>query len=172
MTPPEYGFLEFLPRYLTRLNLMTWSHLWFLAYLFLISLALLPLLQWLARRRPAEAVPGRAWGYAPAGLLAALVAGTGAYWPFLPNLAQDWANLGYFAACFGLGGGLAAWPGLEARLRAEAPGLLALAPGRAGAGGLVRAGGAGADRRRALRLGRDRRGAGLCRAASAAAWQG
>jgi glucans biosynthesis protein C len=124
--PPEYGFLEFLPRYLTRLNLMTWSHLWFLAYLFLISLALLPLLRWLARRRPAEAVPGRAWGYAPAALLAALVAGTGAYWPFLPNLAQDWANLLYFAACFGLGGALAAWPGLEARLRVEAPGLLAL----------------------------------------------
>jgi glucan biosynthesis protein C len=126
VAPPDYGFLEFLPRYLTRLNLMTWSHLWFLAYLFLISLALLPLLRWLARQVPAEAVPGRAWGYAPAALLAALVAGTGAYWPFLPNLAQDWANLLYFAACFGLGGGLAAWPGLEARLRAEAPGLLAL----------------------------------------------
>jgi fucose 4-O-acetylase-like acetyltransferase len=125
--PPEVGFLEFLPRYLTRLNLMTWSHLWFLAYLFLISLALLPLLQWLARRVPDPAMPGRAWGYAPAGLLAVLVAGTGAYWPFLPNLTQDWANLGYFAACFALGGGLAAWPGLEAQLRAEAPGLLALA---------------------------------------------
>ena len=124
--PPDYGFLEFLPRYLTRLNLMTWSHLWFLAYLFLISLALLPLLQWLARRPMEASVPGRAMGYAPALLLAALVAGTGGYWPFLPNLAQDWANLAYFAACFAIGGGLAAWPGLEARLRAEAPGLLAL----------------------------------------------
>ncbi|WP_431269574.1 acyltransferase family protein [Dankookia sp. P2] len=78
VAPPNYGFLEFLPRYLTRLNLMTWSHLWFLAYLFLISLALLPLLRWLARRVPAEAMPGRAWGYAPALLLAGLVAGTGA----------------------------------------------------------------------------------------------
>lgn len=127
VAPPDYGFLEFLPRYLTRLNLMTWSHLWFLAYLLLISLALLPLLQGLARRPLAEAVPGRAWGYAPAGLLAALVAATGGYWPFLPNLAQDWANLLYFAACFGLGGVLAAWPGLEAWLRVEAPGLLGLA---------------------------------------------
>jgi glucan biosynthesis protein C len=132
VAPPEYGFLDFLPRYLTRLNLMTWSHLWFLAYLFLISLALLPLLRWLARRPLAEAVPGRALGYAPAALLAVLVAGSGGYWPFLPNLAQDWANLLYFAACFGLGGVLAAWPGLEARLRAEAPGLLAL-----GLGGLA-----------------------------------
>lgn len=127
VTPPAYGFLDFLPHYLTRVNLMTWSHLWFLAYLFLISIALLPLLQWLARRPLVAVMPGRAWGYAPALLLAALVAGTGGYWPFLPNLVQDWANLLYFATCFGLGGVLAAWPGLEARLRAEAPGLLVLA---------------------------------------------
>jgi hypothetical protein len=127
VAPPDYGFLEFIPRYLTRLNLMTWSHLWFLAYLFLISLALLPLLVWLARRQPEASVPGRAFAYAPAALLAGLVAGTGGYWPFLPNLVQDWANLSYFGACFALGGVLFAWPGLEARLRGEAWGLLALA---------------------------------------------
>ena len=44
--PPTFGFLEFLPRYCGRLQLLTWSHLWFLAYLFLISLALLPVLRW------------------------------------------------------------------------------------------------------------------------------
>ncbi|MBK1661232.1 acyltransferase family protein [Paracraurococcus ruber] len=129
--PPDYGFLEFLPRYLTRLNLMTWSHLWFLAYLFLISVALLPLLLWLARRPPGAAVwprlPGRALAYAPALGLGLLLAAGGGYWPFLPNLVQDWPNLGYFAALFALGGVLCAWPGLETRLRAEAWGLLALA---------------------------------------------
>jgi hypothetical protein len=127
VAPPDYGFLEFIPRYVTRLNLMTWSHLWFLAYLFVISLALLPLLLWLARRPPVVAVPGRAMAYAPGVLLAGLILATGGYWPFLPNLVQDMANLIYFAACFGLGGVLAAWPGLEARLRAEAPGMLVLA---------------------------------------------
>lgn len=127
VAPPDYGFLEFLPRYLGRVNMLTWSHLWFLAYLFLISLALLPLLVRLARQPPREAVPGRALAYAPAPLLAGYMVATQGYWPFLPNLAQDWANLGYFALCFALGAGLAAWPGYEARLRAEGPWLALLA---------------------------------------------
>lgn len=125
--PWDITLLEFIPRYLTRLNLMTWSHLWFLAYLFLISLVLLPLLVALARRSPSDLVPPRWLAYAPAAGLAGLVVATGGYWPFLPNLLQDWPNLLYFAACFALGGMLAAWPGFEVRLRAEAPWMLALA---------------------------------------------
>jgi len=125
--PPEYSFVEFLGRYLTRVDTMTWSHLWFLAYLFVISVALLPALRWLARRPVEQRMPGRLAAYAPALGLAALIAATGAYWPFLPSLVHDWANLFYFATCFGVGAVLAAWPGLEARLRAEAPGLALLA---------------------------------------------
>jgi len=127
VTPPDYAFLEFLPRYFGRLSLLTWSHLWFLAYLFVISVALLPVLLWLARRAPSARVPGRAAGYLPGLGLAVLIPATGAYWPFLPNLVQDTPNLLYFAACFGLGAMFAAWPGFEARLRAEAPGLAMLA---------------------------------------------
>jgi glucan biosynthesis protein C len=127
VAPPEFGLFEFLPRYLGRLQLLTWSHLWFLAYLFLISLALLPVLLPLARRIPSMAVPDRALAYAPAALLGGYIAVSGGYWPFLPNLVQDWANLGYFALCFLAGAGMAAWPGYEARLRAEAPWLAALA---------------------------------------------
>ncbi|GGC52524.1 acyltransferase [Siccirubricoccus deserti] len=127
VSPPEISFLEFLPRYLGRLQLLTWSHLWFLAYLFVISLMLLPVLLRLARRPPSQQMPGRAMAFLPAAGLALLVLASSAYWPFLPNLTQDWGNLLYFAACFLLGGGLAAWPGFEARLRVEAPGLLLLA---------------------------------------------
>jgi peptidoglycan/LPS O-acetylase OafA/YrhL len=124
---PEIGFLEFIPRYFGRINLLTWSHLWFLAYLFLISLALLPLLLRLARRAPSAEVPSRLLAYAPAAALAGYMALSGGYWPFLPNLLQDWANLGYFALLFAGGAALAAWPGYEARLRAEAPRLAILA---------------------------------------------
>ena len=128
LVPPlELSFTEFLPRYLARGSLMTWSHLWFLAYLLLISIALLPLLLRLAQRVPSETVPGRLQAWLPAGLLAGLLYATGGYWPFLPNLLHDWANMVYFAACFALGGGLAAWPGFESRLRSEAPGLALLA---------------------------------------------
>jgi surface polysaccharide O-acyltransferase-like enzyme len=125
--PLTTGLLEFLPRYWGRLNLLTWSHLWFLGYLFIISVALLPLLAWLARREPAMGIPGRALALLPAPALALLAALTGAYWPNLPNLVQDWGSLVFYAACVGLGAGLAAWPGLEGRLRLDAPVFLALA---------------------------------------------
>ncbi len=136
--PLKTDFLAFVARYFTRSDLLTWSHLWFLAYLFIISIALLPLLRHMARRAPSEAVPGR-WAALLPGLgLAALVLVTHGYWPFLPNLARDGANLLLFAACFALGGLFAVWPGFEARLRADAPWLLVLA--LAGLAGVVLAG--------------------------------
>ncbi|RYI98821.1 MAG: hypothetical protein EON47_18510, partial [Acetobacteraceae bacterium] len=69
VAPPDFGFLEFLPRYLGRLQLLTWSHLWFLAYLLVISVVLLPLQQRLARRLPSARVPGRAMAFLPAAVL-------------------------------------------------------------------------------------------------------
>jgi peptidoglycan/LPS O-acetylase OafA/YrhL len=120
------GFLDFFPRNLTRLKTVSWSHLWFLAYLFLISLLLLPLLRLLARRGPVDAVPSAWTVYLPAPALAALLVALHGYWPFMPNLITDGGNFAYFALCFALGAGLAAWPGFELRLHAEAARLLVL----------------------------------------------
>jgi glucans biosynthesis protein C len=125
--PPAFGLLEFLPRYWTRLNLLTWSHLWFLAYLFIISVVLLPLLLHLARRSPSMRVPGRLLALLPAPALATIAATTGAYWPNLPNLVQDWGSLAFYGACVAMGAWLAAWPGFEQRLRQDAPLFLLLA---------------------------------------------
>jgi peptidoglycan/LPS O-acetylase OafA/YrhL len=127
LVPPlQDGFLAFVPRYFTRMNLLTWSHLWFLAYLFLVSLLLLPLALRLARAKPRAGVPAAPLVYLPALAFAALLAGFGGYWPFLPNLLTDWTNFSWFALCFAIGAGLAAWPGGETRLRAEAWRMLAL----------------------------------------------
>ena len=123
--PPIYYF-NFFPYNLTRMPLMTWSHLWFLAYLFLISMMLLPLLVRLARRVPKTEMPSAFWVYIPVMPMAALLVTFHGYWPYFPNLIMDWTNFSYFALCFALGTGFAAWPGFEARLRAEAPRLLAL----------------------------------------------
>ncbi len=122
----QVGFLDFFPRNLTRMKLYSWSHLWFLAYLFLISLLLLPLLKSLARRAPVADMPTALTVYLPAAVLAGVLAVSGGYWPFFPNLVTDWSNFAYFALCFALGAGLAAWPGFELRMRAEAPGFLVL----------------------------------------------
>lgn len=75
------GFFDFFPRNLGILNLLTWSHLWFLAYLFLISLLLLPLLLSLARRAPNAARLNAVVLYLPALPLGLYVAASHAYWP-------------------------------------------------------------------------------------------
>jgi hypothetical protein len=124
--PLRQGFLEFLPHYYSRIVLMTWSHLWFLAYLLLYSLVLLPLLLYLARRRAIPTVPGRLWAYLPALPLMLLLAAGRGYWPYLPNLLTDGTNALYFAVCFLFGAVIAVWPGFEWLFRAEAPRLTLL----------------------------------------------
>jgi fucose 4-O-acetylase-like acetyltransferase len=127
LVPPlQDGFLAFVPRYFTRMNLLTWSQLWFLAYLFLVSLLLLPLVLRLAHSRPRTDVPAAPLVYLPGLAFAALLAAFNGYWPFLPNLLTDWTNFSWFALCFAIGGGLAAWPGFAARLHGEAWRMLAL----------------------------------------------
>ena len=127
LVPPlPGGFAEFVPRYFTRMNLLTWSHLWFLAYLFLVSLLLLPLALRLAQSKPRTGVPAAPIVYLPALAFAALLAAFGGYWPFLPNLVTDWTNFTWFALCFAIGAGSAAWPGFATRLHAEAWRMLVL----------------------------------------------
>jgi glucan biosynthesis protein C len=121
VAPLRQGFLEFLPQYYTRIALLTWSHLWFLVYLLLYSLLLLPLLVHLARRPIVAAVPPTAWAYLPALPMLLLLAVGQGYWPYLPNLLTDWTNTAYFAVCFVIGAGIAVWPGFGLLLRAEAP---------------------------------------------------
>ncbi len=118
------GYFDFFPRNLKRLPLMTWSHLWFLAYLFLISMLLLPLLSRLARRKPDVSVPPAFAVYLPLIPMIAVLVVLNGYWPYFPNLITDWSNFIYFTLCVAIGAGIAAWPGFEARLRAETPRLL------------------------------------------------
>jgi peptidoglycan/LPS O-acetylase OafA/YrhL len=125
VAPLQESFFTFFPRNLLFLNRVTWSHLYFLAYLFLMSVALLPLLTALLRRSPPARAPSLLPAGAPGLAMAALVVATHGYWPYLPNLIQDWANLLFFALCFAFGAVLAWWPALEARLRDLAP-LMAL----------------------------------------------
>jgi glucan biosynthesis protein C len=120
VAPLRIGLPEFFTRYFGRLNLLTWSHLWFLAYLFLFSLLLLPLLAWLARRMAVQAIPPRWMVFLPALPMAVVVLGLHGYWPFLPNLLADGPNFVFYALCFLIGTGLAVWPGYESRLQTEA----------------------------------------------------
>ena len=119
-------FFDFFPLNLTNLNQLTWSHLWFLDYLFLLSILLLPLLLRLAKSKTRIDVPSSIVVYLPALLLAAILVPFKGYWPYLPNLLTDWQNFAYFGLCILIGAGMAVWPGFETRLRTEAPRLLML----------------------------------------------
>ncbi len=120
------GYFDFFPRNLKHLNWMTWSHLWFPAYLFLISLISLPVLMRLARRAQNKAVPSTMVVYLPSLLLIAVLVGFKGYWPYLPNLLQDWANFAYYFVFFAIGAVIAIWPGFEARLHEQARNMLVL----------------------------------------------
>lgn len=125
--PIQMGLLEFLPHYFTRIVLTTWSHLWFLAYLAIYSVVLLPALLWLVRRKPMTR-PAPWWSvFIPALPLALVLAAFNGYWPYLPNLIHDWTNFTYFALCFLIGAMIAAWPGYEDAMSSQTAWLLLLA---------------------------------------------
>lgn len=81
--PTSLTFLEFLPRFFGRLNQATWAHLWFLAYLLLISWLLAPLLARLShhahRWEQRRCAPLAA--YLPAGVLAVVLVVLRGWWP-------------------------------------------------------------------------------------------
>lgn len=125
--PFDESFFEFLPSFFTDLDRFTWSHLWFLAYLLTLTLALLPLFRRLLRARPGSELASRAWVYAPILPLAAIQLGLRERFPGPYNLYHDWASLSYFATFLVSGFLLAVLPGLEEAVHAERKRMLGLA---------------------------------------------
>jgi uncharacterized protein (DUF2147 family) len=96
MEPFEESFLAFLPTFFTRLDRFTWSHLWFVAYLFAFTLAYLPLLRWLLRHRDGFAA-APSWAiYLPVVPLVTIQLTLRERWPGIQNLYDDWANVAYY----------------------------------------------------------------------------
>ncbi len=112
LAPPfDEGFLTFLPTFFTDLDRFTWSHLWFLAYLFALSVIWLPVLTRLTRRsrskEPAAHTPHAFILYLPIGVLALIQLTMRERWPGIYNLYDDWANVAYYSVFF-LGGAVLA----------------------------------------------------------------
>jgi peptidoglycan/LPS O-acetylase OafA/YrhL len=126
VTPTRWTLWEFLPHFFTQVRFATWSHLWFLVYLLVLSVLLLPVLRYLARLAPSARVPGAGWVYLPALVLALWLVLVRGYWPYYPTLYRDWGNMAYYGLIMLAGGGIAAWRGAEVALRRHWPGLLVL----------------------------------------------
>jgi glucans biosynthesis protein C len=113
------SFLDFYPRFFEccypAANL-SWHHLWFVLYLLVLSLVLLPVLLVLRSRRPTTPPTLLLWllGLAP---LVAEIALRPSF-PSTHNLVSDWANLVHYGLLLAIGCYVAAQPALEERAHA------------------------------------------------------
>ena len=101
--PFDESFLAFLPTFFTRLDRFTWSHLWFLLYLFAFSVALSPLLARLAADGHEGSRVSAPRLYLPLVPLVLVQTTLRPHWPGVQNLYDDWANVAYYATFFLLG---------------------------------------------------------------------
>ena len=109
---PQTSFLSFLPRYYAFDN-VTWSHLWFLAYLLAFTLLYLPILSAIARTRVQPELRRSASLYLGIVPLALVQIALRERWPGYQNLVDDWANFSYYSLFLLYGFALARFPSLE-----------------------------------------------------------
>ncbi len=111
--PFEESFLTFLPTFFTRVDRFTWSHLWFLLYLFTFSVLYAPLLVRLLEGGRHDARASTLGLYLPLVPLVLIQTTLRLRWPGVQNLYDDWANVTYYSLFFLLGFVLARWPAWE-----------------------------------------------------------
>jgi len=120
VAPPfNETFLEFLPTFFTQLDRFTWSHLWFVAYLFTFSVLYCGVFARLVRGRPRFEHMSEVWVYAPIALLALVQVMLRPHWPGIQNLVDDWANFAYYSTFLFLGFMMAREPAYEAAVHRE-----------------------------------------------------
>jgi hypothetical protein len=127
--PFNESFWTFLPTFFTRFERFTWSHLWFVGYLFVLSVVYLPLMSWLARGRRRFRPKGTAWIYLPLVPLLLTEIVLRPRWPGLQHLYKDWANVATFSIYLLSGFLLARHPALEEAIQREWRRALALCLG-------------------------------------------
>lgn len=97
----DQSFLAFLPTFFTDLNRFSWSHLWFLAYLFAFSVALAPVFRRITRGQHLEAGTRHLVGFVA--ILAVAEVALRHTWPGYQNLYNDWANVAQYGLSFTAG---------------------------------------------------------------------
>src|SRR5262249_41103626 len=112
-------FLTFLPTFFTHLDRFTWAHLWFVTYLFTLTMFYLPVFGWLLRRRDRLAALGSWAVYVPVLPLVVIQLTMRSRWPAIYNLYNDWANIAYYSVFLVAGFLLACQPTLERSVERE-----------------------------------------------------
>ncbi len=117
--PFDETFLRFLPTFFTKLERFSWSHLWFLAYLFTFTILYIPLFLWLMKSKRAFEPKRSFWIYLPIVPLALIQIILRPHWPGLQTLYKDWANFAYYSTFLFLGFLMARFPAFEQALHRE-----------------------------------------------------
>ncbi len=125
--PFDEPFLTFLPTFFTHFDRFTWAHLWFVAYLFTLTMVFLPGFSWLVRRRDRLVGLGSWAVYLPVVPLAMIQLTMRSRWPGIYNLYNDWANVAYYSVFLLAGFVLACHPAMERLVEREWKRSLAVA---------------------------------------------
>lgn len=121
MEPYTEGFFQFLPRFFTSIEYFTWSHLWFLAYLLIMSVIAAPLLARTARAGPGPALRPVLWLLLPGLALLVSESVLRPHWPNNQAIVNDWANWARYSLAFAMGAVWARHPDLGERMRGRWP---------------------------------------------------
>lgn len=103
MTGMNLTFIQYVPKFFTRLDFFTWSHLWFLIYLFTFTLLWYPLFRWMMRRPPIPTLRHSWYIYRPIPALFLMQGILRIWWPGFQNLYNDWGNFTYYSVAMILG---------------------------------------------------------------------
>jgi uncharacterized protein (DUF2147 family)/fucose 4-O-acetylase-like acetyltransferase len=117
--PFDEPFLTFLPTFFTHFDRFTWAHLWFVAYLFTLTMVYLPAFSWLVRRRDRLADLGSWAVYLPVVPLVVIQLTMRSRWAGIYNLYDDWANVAYYSVFLVAGFLLACHPVVERLVERE-----------------------------------------------------
>jgi glucans biosynthesis protein C len=116
IAPP---FDEFWLNFWSDIDVFSWSHLWYLAYLLLFTGGLLPVLSWLRQCAPVRADMARILVWLPLPVFALVELLLRSTWGDSHNFIFDWANISIYIALFLGGAMLVQSPDIEIQLRRQ-----------------------------------------------------
>lgn len=115
----DLTFFQYVPKFFTSLDCFTWSHLWFLIYLFVFTLLWFPLFKRMLRASN-TLVLRHSWHiYRPIPALFLMQGILRIWWPGYQNLYNDWANFCYYSVAMIFGFWLACQPAIAEAIDRE-----------------------------------------------------
>jgi glucans biosynthesis protein C len=113
------SFPAFWLQFFSDLDVFSWSHLWYLAYLLVFTVVVLPVLRWLQLAAPLSLRQARTLIWLPLPLLIMIELWLRPIWGDIHSFIYDWANIPIFMLLLLAGGALAQFSALEQQLNRQ-----------------------------------------------------